>query len=76
MIQVVTDRLSSSYDNILLVYDITALLGNSIYNCSIGSNDQYVYGVIDEGLTGIYILYTYYITTASYILIFHSAWSY
>lgn len=62
-IQVVTNRLTSSYKNILLVYDITALLGNPTFTCNIRTNDgQHVSGDIQEGLTGGLPSYTLSIT--------------
>ena len=50
--QMVTNRVTSTFKNVLLVYDIRELLGNPVYDCYINSGRGSVTGDISGGLTG------------------------
>lgn len=67
--QVVTNQYSSSYKNILLVYDITEMLGNSTYRCLISNAGGNISGYIQGGNTGkqLYLPKNYSVIRYTYI---------
>ena len=50
--QIVTNRAGSYFDNVLLVYDITELLGDPVYQCNVSSRFGSVVGDIQERVSG------------------------
>ena len=52
--QVLTDRVSSSYESVLLVHKVTEIFGNPppTYACSISTAGRNVVGYIGRGITG------------------------
>ena len=52
--QVLTDRVSSSYESVLLVHKVTEVFGNPppTYACSISTAGGNVVGYIERGITG------------------------
>ena len=51
--QIVTNRSTSSYKNILQVHHIIDLLGDPVFRCTISSDYGFVSGVFYDSFTGI-----------------------
>ena len=50
--QIVINRSNSSYKNVLLVYNLTDILGDPVFRCSVHNAGGSTFGDIREGLTG------------------------